>query len=118
MAGLWGIYTGLEMVIDLGYHNLEVETDSKQAANCILKGSYTNMVVGNLVWSIIELMNSFDRVKIQHIYREANNCANILAMEGKKLIGESKFFSEASIWMRNSLKKDQNSVCVSRVIPL
>ncbi|XP_058776963.1 uncharacterized protein LOC131651314 [Vicia villosa] len=118
MAELWGIFMDLNMVVDLGFHSLEVETDYKQAVDCIQKGSYKNMVVGNLVSSIIKLMKLFDNVEIHHIYREANNCANILAMEGKKLNGDIKFFSEVPAWMLNSLKKDQSSVCVARIIPL
>ncbi|XP_058744697.1 uncharacterized protein LOC131617392 [Vicia villosa] len=119
VAGCGGIIRDAHgMAVDLGFHNLEVETDSMLVVDCIKRGNYKNMAVGNLVANIIKLMQKFVSVDIKHIYREANNCANILDMEGRKLNGDIMFFTEAPAWMLNSLEKDKISVSVPRIIPV
>lgn len=63
-------------------------------------------------------MLKLESVKIGHIYREANECANLLARHGKFLKRENMVSHEASGWLVSTLVKDKSETFVARVVPL
>lgn len=96
MAEIWSIFIGLKLVDDLGFRRVEVETDSSKAVECITRGNNKNMIAGSLVAQINSMMTRFDIVDIHHNYREANDCANLLTFQGKKLKGGTIFYGYLS----------------------
>ncbi|XP_058742462.1 uncharacterized protein LOC131614950 [Vicia villosa] len=116
MAEIWSIYIGLKLVGDLGYKRVEVETDSSKAVECISKGGNVNMAAGSLVNQIKNLM--FDIVDMHHNYREANKCANLLAHEGKKVLGDTIFYGDIPPWLVHLVDGDSSGITSARLIAL
>ena len=46
------------------------------------------------------------RVKLHHIYREANYCVDLYAKEGQKVNGGVSFFTEVPNFMLQTFKDD------------
>ncbi|OIT02005.1 hypothetical protein A4A49_56677, partial [Nicotiana attenuata] len=68
--------TGFQIAKEQGLTNLEVETDSTDAINCLENG----MTIFNNI--IFECRSSMNQVKVQgihHIFREANKLAHMIA---------------------------------------
>lgn len=58
-----------------------------------LKGDLVHKIVGRiLILQIKHLLGMFERVDINHIYREVNRCANELAKMGKKFQRDMSIF--------------------------
>lgn len=87
MAELWSIFIGIKLVFKLGFVKVEIESDSYRAIECIKEKNKKkkHLLVGNLVSSISRMLSQFEDLDLHHIYKEANKCANLLALEGKKL---------------------------------
>ncbi|KAF7843157.1 ribonuclease H [Senna tora] len=78
-AELWGIYLGLKMVWNLGHRKVIVESDSSNAIDEIRS---SHKEVSNqlpMMGNIMNLLNQNWDVRLQHISRSSNNCADVLA---------------------------------------
>ncbi|XP_058759648.1 uncharacterized protein LOC131632954 [Vicia villosa] len=81
-AKLWGILIGITLAHQHGYLKLEIESDSQMVVNLVINGRLKNRGNCSLVRQIVAWMDKFEVVKIHHVFREANKCAHLLAMEG------------------------------------
>jgi ribonuclease HI len=79
MAELWGIYEGLRLAQRRRVMRLEVRTDSQVIAQSLNTHSHGSSMGCALVKRIRSLLNGTWEVKVIHIYREANRCADMLA---------------------------------------
>ncbi|XP_058775278.1 uncharacterized protein LOC131649534 [Vicia villosa] len=119
MAELWSVYLGIKLVLDLGYLKVEVESDAIRAVDCIkMQERNKNKLVESLVSNIVRSLSLFEEVEIKYVYREANNCANLLAREGKKLRGDTIYYSHPPPWLLTSLEEDRSFLASPKIISL
>lgn len=78
-AELWGILEGLRLCQANGWRNVVVQVDFKVACTVIQDDGRGWISGFGLVREIRLLMESEMEVRIEHIYREANRCADVLA---------------------------------------
>jgi ribonuclease HI len=82
IAELWGIYEGLCMAKRRNIRKVELLTDSMVIAQNLKTGSYGSYRGHILMKKIRALLQEEWEVKISHVFREANRCADILANMG------------------------------------
>ena len=78
-AKLWGIFLGLKLAISLGITKLIVEVDSQIAIYLLYKSTSLLHFGDSLVSQIGTMLKHFQQVKILHLFRKGNACANWLA---------------------------------------
>lgn len=83
-AELWSILHGLKLAKDLNITHLIIETDSKIAVDLI---NDTNLSSHHRLFFLINIcrcyLRMFDEARINHIFREANQPADLLAKWGR-----------------------------------
>ncbi|KAF7840958.1 reverse transcriptase [Senna tora] len=80
MAELWAIFEGLKLAKRLFCHNIMIETDSLTAVNLITSCENRNHNQFSTLVSICKAtLSDFSDVKVVHVHREGNTCADILA---------------------------------------
>lgn len=75
---LWGILIGLQMAWNRGSQKILLEVDSLTAIKLIDKETTAHNRNGSLVRHIQEWLIKEWEVKMKHIFREANSCADKL----------------------------------------
>lgn len=78
-AEIWGILDGLRLAKKLNLNNITIESDSLAAVQVILSTDSGGEGVCNIVQQIRSFLSGRWNVKLKHIYREANKCADWLA---------------------------------------
>lgn len=78
-AELWAVYTGLTMAWNMGFSKVILEVDSQCVLDLIGKGCEDTNPNAPLVTSIRQVITRDWTVRLQHIYREGNFCADWLA---------------------------------------
>lgn len=79
MAKCWAIRDGLAPAKQLGVQKLEVELDAKFIVDLLQAKLVTNRSFSPLLNDCKLLLSSFQQVRVKHVFREANFCANALA---------------------------------------
>ena len=84
MDELWA-RDGLKLAVQLGIGCLEVELDAKaivEMLNNADNANSANMKFSPLLFDCRFLIARFTQVRVAHVYREVNRCANFLAKKG------------------------------------
>nr|XP_023916422.1 uncharacterized protein LOC112028020 [Quercus suber] len=81
VAELWALRDGLTMAKELGVNNLLVEMDALSVV-LLLNNNTVNMVMEPLLTDCRNLLQSFPNKRVIHTFREANQCADVLARLG------------------------------------
>lgn len=106
LAELLAIKHGLEFAWDLGFR-MECETDSLEAVSIIQNNNWTQFHVhAAIIMHILELLDRTWVVKLTHIYRNANSCADYLAKLGVKQVVDVKRWGDAPREMGSLLLAD------------
>jgi ribonuclease HI len=82
VAELWGVFEGLRYAGYLGFNRIELNVDSIVVTQVLHQSGYGRPLGGSLVMRIRCLLELDWEVVINHTYREANKCADILANIG------------------------------------
>ncbi|KAL4298891.1 hypothetical protein AHAS_Ahas17G0046200 [Arachis hypogaea] len=82
LAELWGVYTGLEIAWTMGFRRIWLDCDSSAVVNSVKNPSLKRNSGSVLYYRISELLDRGWQVRIEHVYREANGCADFLANLG------------------------------------
>ncbi|KAL6493350.1 hypothetical protein OROGR_033109 [Orobanche gracilis] len=80
-AELHGIWRGLQLCLDKGFHKIWVEVDSSTALNLIRRNFTAHWECRLIIDKIHILLNKLD-VRFSHIFREGNSVADFLANQG------------------------------------
>ena len=78
IAELWALRDGLIIVKDLGLSNLIVELDALSVIH-MLSSDKPSPIMEPLLSDCRSLYKAIPNKRIQHVYREANQCADALA---------------------------------------
>ena len=80
MAELWALRDRLNLAKKLNIENICVEMDAKFLIYLLSNSSTDNLILEPPLIDCKNLMKAFPNCTVTHIYREANRCANKLAM--------------------------------------
>jgi ribonuclease HI len=105
-AELRALKDGLELAIDLGILNLEIEIDSLVAVELVNSITSPNVFLSAIVTDCKSLMESFELCSLKHIFREANGCADLLAKTGCVQSSDFLAFSNAPAHVLEALAFD------------
>ena len=83
VAKLWALRGGLNLASSLGIENLIVELDALAIVH-LLRNSIANLALEPLLPDCRKLLRTFPKTRIEHVFREANQCTNALAKLGAK----------------------------------
>ena len=78
---LWVLRDSLNLAIQLGIRCLEVEFDAKVIVEMLQNTNSTNIIVSPLLFDCKSLLARFTQVRVAHVYRKVNRCADILAKQ-------------------------------------
>jgi ribonuclease HI len=117
MAELWGIYEGLRMARRRGVEKLELRSDSQVIVQCLQDSNNGSSIMGCAIMKRIrDLLKGPWDVKIMHVFREANRCADMLANKGSEGTHEIVFFDHPPSWVRQIVDDDFRGVAFPRLI--
>ncbi|KAK2417534.1 Polynucleotidyl transferase, ribonuclease H superfamily protein [Trifolium repens] len=110
IAELWGIYEGLRLAQRRGVTRLEMQIDSQVIAQTLKDNTNGSGMGCALIKRIRSLLDGQWEVKIMHIYREANRCADMLANMGSEGVSEIEFFERPPSRVLQIVEDDVRSV--------
>ena len=108
-AELRALKDGLNLAIDLGILNLEIEMDSLVAIELVNSITTPNAFLSTIVTDCRFLMERFERCSLKHIFREANACADLLVKTGCDQRSNFISFSTAPAYVLEVLAFDVSS---------
>nr|POE62107.1 putative ribonuclease h protein [Quercus suber] len=82
MAELWGIRSALLLAWNRGYRGVTLQIDSLLATKWLTTNIEVPIEFSNLVFDCRLLLNKEWEIRVEHVWREANNCADVLAKWG------------------------------------
>ena len=115
-AELRALKNGLNLAIDLGILNLEIEMDSLVAVECVNSISTPNVFFSTIVTDCRSLMERFEKCSLKHIFREANGCADLLTKAGCDQNSNFISFPNAPTYVLEALAFDVSNVTRFRLI--
>ena len=83
MWELWALHDGLNLASSLGIENLIVELDALSIVH-LMRNSAANLALEPLLSYCRNLLRPFHKTRIEHMFKDANQCANALAKLGSK----------------------------------
>ena len=119
MAELEAVRQGLEMAWNMGVKHLQLELDSKVVLNWLTISNLNYPT--NILPLICDCMNLLDQVwevHMQHVYREANGCADALAKRGTHLWNMMTVYSECPTFVYVSYVRDLTGLGETRLCNL
>ena len=120
IAELWDLRDGLKLAAQLGIGCLEVELDAKiivEMLNNAESSNNTNLKFSSLLYGCRFLIANATQVRVTHIYKEMNQCADFLARKGCCLREDFVIFeSSPSEELDKLLVADVNGLYCSRQI--
>jgi ribonuclease HI len=84
MTELWGVYEGLQLARRRNIEKVEVQIDSQVLVHNLQNGHNGNIVECALMQRVKSLLELSWEVRITHVFREANRCADVLANIGSE----------------------------------
>ena len=107
---------GLNLAIDLGILNLEIEMDSLVAVQCVNSLSTPNAFFSTIVTDCKSLMERIENCSLKHIFREANGCADLLAKAGCNQYQDFIYFPNAPAYVLEALAFNVSNATRFRLI--
>jgi ribonuclease HI len=116
IAELWGVFEGLSLAWRLGFRKIELHIDSVAVVQVISTGKLSSKTGWSLVMNIQKLLDLEWEVKIAHVYREANQCADALATAGCQLDREIIFYEDCPTLLKDIVLADVMGIAIPRLI--
>lgn len=88
---LWGVFLGLKLASDWGFHQVELNIDSDAVFKCLVGKTDGNSQGRHLIRRIRCLLSLNWSVRIHHTYREASKVVDGLANLGCNLADDNLF---------------------------
>nr|XP_023884096.1 uncharacterized protein LOC111996361 [Quercus suber] len=82
VAEFWALRDGLILTSQMGINNIVVEFDAKVVIDLVCANNTPKRFYTPLLNVYKTLLTWFQGIRINHLYREENRCANKLAREG------------------------------------
>ena len=114
-AELWALRDGLIIAKDLGLCNLIVELDASSVVQ-LLSSDKPNLLMEPLLSDCRSLYRTIPNKRIQHVYREANQCADALARLGSSVVSSFVVFVEPPPVVVSLLALEEAGFCCNRLV--
>ena len=72
----------MQLAIQLGVQNLEVELDAKVIVDLINSRNSSNTAYSSLLFYCRLLLKMIPHTKVKHVFQKANKCIDVLARKG------------------------------------
>ena len=115
VAELWALRDGLNLASSLGIESLIIQLDALAIVH-LLNNSAANLYLEPLLSDCRNLLRTFPRTRIEHVYREANQCADALAKLGAKFSAMFIYFDIPPDVVVNLLTLDRAATSCNRLI--
>ncbi|XP_028057644.1 uncharacterized protein LOC114261568 [Camellia sinensis] len=115
-AKFWALRDGLNLALDEGYRNIEVETDSLLVKQLIMDKENANHHLSNLIHDCKFLLKQLGVQMLNHIYREGNCYADILANQASPIVDSLHIFDFAPPCIANQLYDDARGISYPRTL--
>ncbi|KAL0005366.1 hypothetical protein SO802_012927 [Lithocarpus litseifolius] len=116
-AELWALRDGLSLCLSLNIYAVEVEIDAKVVCGWITNSSSSNLNLSPLIVDCRTLLSRIPQVKLNHCYREANQCADALAKKGSVYQQDFMIFDSPPVDISMLLYYDSISMYFERTSP-
>ncbi|KAK9999219.1 hypothetical protein SO802_018822 [Lithocarpus litseifolius] len=116
-AELWALRDGLSLCLSLNIYAVEVEIDAKVVCGWITNSSSSNLNLSPLIVDCRTLLSRIPQVKLNHCYREANQCADALAKKGSVYQQDFMIFDSPPVDISMLLYYDSISMYYERTSP-
>lgn len=84
MAEAWALWDGLKTAIDMEIDKLMIELDCKVFLDLVWGGSDLNLKLKPIILNCRRMCRAFKEVRATHIFREADQAADLLAKEARE----------------------------------
>ena len=112
----WALRDGLMLAAQLGINHLHVELDAQVVVNLVLSKKAINNSCVALLNDCRYLLEQFQHVKVAHVFREANRCADNLARAGCSFPGNFVVLDVSpNEGLCSILNADANGLCTLRL---
>ena len=112
---LWALRDGLNLASSLGIESLIIQLDALAIVH-LLNNSVANLALELLLSDCRNLLRTFPRTRIEHVYREANQCADALTKLEAKFSAMFIYFDIPSDVVVNLLTLDRAATSCNRLI--
>ena len=114
---LWALRDGLRLADQIGIKQLEVELDAKVIAGLLNSKKNPISAYAPLLFDCTYLLDKFPQVRVIHVFREVNKCADWFAKWGNIMkedfaVFEFPFTTE----LENLVAKDNNGLDYSKLV--
>ena len=108
---------GLNLAIQLGIQQTDVELDAKVIEDLLKSNKKPNTAYSPLLSDCRLLLTMVPQVRVAHVFREANKCADLLAKKGCSLQDDFvQFDSPPSSDFESVLAMDCSGLYVCRIV--
>ena len=118
VAELWGLRDGLALCSNLNIQCLLVEVDSSALVLALLNPKYVNLIVSPLLDDCRHLLSCFPQVQINHCFRQANRCADVMARMGSAHCVDASVFHSPPVDVLEAFEADLNGLFFDRSCPV
>ena len=115
-AKLRALKDGLQLALDLEIPNLEIEMDSTVTVKLLHSTNSPNAFLSSIVNDCRYLLERFEAYTLKHIYREANECADILTKTGCDQHSDFLLYTGAPAHMLKALNFDISIATRTRLV--
>ncbi|PNY00778.1 ribonuclease H [Trifolium pratense] len=116
VAELWGVFEELRYARRLGFTIIDLEVDSSLVNQVLRKSGYGRPLGGALVMCIWSMLELDWEVVINHAYREANKCADVLANVGCTIDATMVYYETCPKECHNVMLADVLGIATPRFI--
>nr|POE53032.1 putative ribonuclease h protein [Quercus suber] len=116
-AEIWALRDGLMVCRQMNLPAIIIEIDAKALADALRNPKYSNSVISPLFDDCKYLISQLPHVRINHIFREANKCADRLANSGYTQDLEFIMHSVPPVDLVSFVEADYHGVPCNRLGP-
>jgi ribonuclease HI len=118
MAELWGVFEGLKLAKRRGVTKLDLRIDSEVIVKSLQARKNGSAMGCTLMKKIYKVLEDFQEVRITHVFREANRCADMLANMGCSNIDNILYFEYPPVEVMQIVDDDYRGVSFPRLVSL
>ena len=116
VAELWGLRDGLMLCSNIPA--LIVEMDAKSIVDIFCRTGYVNEVISPILDDCRMLINNFQQIQVNHVFRQSNRCADALARIGADQVLDFRSFESPPVDVFDLVEQDKSGLYFNRLCPV
>ena len=114
LAELWALRDGLRLCLQIQAQAVCIELDAKAMVDAFNLQSCTNTIRSSIMEDCRHLVTQIPQVRVRHVYRETNRCADFLAQLGTTLENDFSIFPSPPVDLLTILEADVCGLSINR----